>query len=73
MYTGEDIIAETGARVNLEMKLGFGKCKLAVQVPKAHKDAPIGQYAGARVVTVTTQSPLMGPLVGDSTPTPKER
>ena len=49
--TGEDIIAETGARVNLEMKLGFGKCKLAVQVPKAHKDAPIGQYAGARVVT----------------------
>ena len=33
------------------MKLGFGKCKLAVQVPKAHKDAPIGQYAGARVVT----------------------
>ena len=37
--TGEDIIAETGARVNLEMKLGFGKCKLAVQVPKAHKDA----------------------------------
>ena len=49
--TGEDIIAETGARVNLEMKLGFGKCKLAVQVPKAHKDAPIGQYAGCLLYT----------------------
>merc|ERR1719424_941261 len=33
------------------MKLGFGKCKLALQVPEEHKNAPVAAYVGSRIVT----------------------
>jgi ATP phosphoribosyltransferase len=49
--TGEDIVAESGLSVNIGMKLGFGKCKLALQVPEQHKDAPVAAYVGSRIVT----------------------
>jgi len=49
--TGEDIIAETGLPVNVALKLGFGKCKLALQVPEQHKDQPLSAYVGSRIVT----------------------
>ena len=49
--TGEDIVAESGLAVNVKLKLGFGKCKLALQVPKEHEHAPLSSYVGARIVT----------------------
>ena len=39
--TGQDIVAETDVPVNMEQLLGFGKCKLALQVPLEHADTPI--------------------------------
>ena len=52
--TGEDIVAESGVNVNVAMKLGFGKCKLALQVPAEHVNKPLGAYVGSRVVTSFT-------------------
>lgn len=49
--TGEDIIAETGMMVNVSLKLGFGKCKLALQVPIEHAKQPLAAYVGSRIVT----------------------
>ena len=49
--TGEDIVAETDAVIEVALKLGFGKCKLALQVPEEHKSVPVGAYVGSRIVT----------------------
>jgi ATP phosphoribosyltransferase len=49
--TGEDIIAESEVDVKVEMKLGFGKCTLALEVPAKHEDTPLSSYAGSRIVT----------------------
>lgn len=49
--TGEDIVAESEKLVNVNLKLGFGKCKLALQVPEEHKNAPLSAYVGCRIVT----------------------
>lgn len=49
--TGEDIIAETQATVNVLEKLGFGKCRLAVQAPVTSKITDVKVLAGKRIVT----------------------
>ena len=49
--TGEDIVAESGLPVNVALKLGFGKCKLALQVPERHRDESLSAYVGSRIVT----------------------
>jgi len=49
--TGQDIVAETDVPVNMEQLLGFGKCKLALQVPLEHADKPVSAYQGSRIVT----------------------
>jgi ATP phosphoribosyltransferase len=51
LYSGEDIIAETGVSVQKEMQLGFGKCRLSLLVPEINKDARPADYAGHRIVT----------------------
>lgn len=48
--TGEDIIDESGAVVNVLIKLGFGKCRLSVQAPKG-EIADVRQLAGSRIAT----------------------
>ena len=48
--TGEDMIAESGATVNVLMKLGFGKCRLSVQAPKGQCE-DVRKLAGSRVAT----------------------
>ena len=35
----------------VRLKLGIGKCKLALQVPDEHKNQPLSSYVGARIVT----------------------
>jgi len=49
--TGEDIVAESGVSVTVALKLGFGKCRLALQVPEEHVDKQLSDYVGARIVT----------------------
>ncbi len=53
--TGEDIIAETGANVNIDMKLGFGKCRLCVQAPVPHGIRGSNELVGKRIVTSFTK------------------
>ena len=48
--TGEDMIEESGATVNLLMKLGFGKCRLSVQAPRGDVQ-DVRQLAGKRCAT----------------------
>jgi len=48
--TGEDMIAESGATVNVLMKLGFGKCRLSVQAPKGQCE-DVRKLAGSRIAT----------------------
>ncbi len=48
--TGEDIIAESEADVNVLMPLSFGKCKLALLAPTGEVTDPAA-LAGKRVVT----------------------
>merc|ERR1711871_965987 len=49
--TGEGIVAESGVTVTTALKLGFGKCKMALQVPEEHGARPLSDYVGARIVT----------------------
>jgi ATP phosphoribosyltransferase len=51
--TGLDVIQETvpDDEVELIMRLGFGKCKLAVQAPVANNITSVSQLAGKRIVT----------------------
>jgi len=53
--TGEDIIEESGADVNVVMKLGLGKCKLCVQAPVPHEIKSAKELVGKRIVTSFTK------------------
>ena len=53
--TGEDIIQESGADVNLVLKLGLGKCKLCLQAPVPHKIKSAEDLVGKRIVTSFTK------------------
>ena len=49
--TGEDIIQESCADVNVVMKLGLGKCKLCLQAPVPHQIKSAKELVGKRIVT----------------------
>ncbi len=51
--TGHDVILEAQMQdhVTEELRLGFGKCALQVQVPEAGPIKSVEQLAGKRVVT----------------------
>jgi ATP phosphoribosyltransferase len=49
--TGEDIIAESGANVDVQLQLQMGKCKLCLQAPRHLCSKPPSFFAGQRVVT----------------------
>ena len=50
--TGQDLVAERGARVEELLELGFGSCRLEVAVPEESRYERLGDLAGARVATV---------------------
>jgi ATP phosphoribosyltransferase len=50
--TGQDLVAERGARVEELLELGFGSCRLEVAVPEESRYAQIADLAGATVATV---------------------
>ena len=49
--TGQDMCAENGVDVVEMLKLGFGKCKLQVQVPEKSDIKSIDDLVGKRIVT----------------------
>jgi len=49
--TGSDLVQEAGAEVQVRMKLGVGRCKLAICVPTNSDVVQPGQLAGKRVAT----------------------
>ncbi|KAI9017471.1 hypothetical protein BC832DRAFT_588733 [Gaertneriomyces semiglobifer] len=49
--TGQDIIAESNAEVDELLQLGFGKCKLCVQVPINSELKTAKDLVGKRIVT----------------------
>ena len=49
--TGSDLLAESGAPLEVVRRLGFGKCRLAVAVPDDAPDGDVAALAGRRVAT----------------------
>ena len=49
--TGEDMIAEASVDVEILLELGFGKCKLCVQVPIDSGITDVKQLVGKRIAT----------------------
>ncbi|KAI8909954.1 hypothetical protein DFJ77DRAFT_112113 [Powellomyces hirtus] len=49
--TGQDMVAEAGARVDELTQLGFGKCNLSVQVPIKSEYKSAKDLVGKRIVT----------------------
>lgn len=48
---GENILAENPKRVDVIEKLGFGRCRLSVAVPKTDEYGGLGSLAGKRIAT----------------------
>lgn len=49
--TGSDLVAESGVELDTRLKLGVGKCRLAVCVPQESTISEPGQLDGCRVAT----------------------
>lgn len=49
--TGEDIVAESEVDIKVLMELGFGKCNLSLQAPRADHITDPKQLGGTRIVT----------------------
>lgn len=52
---GENVIAEAGKEVDLIEKLGFGKCRLSLAVPKSFEYNSVKDFEGKRVATTYPQ------------------
>jgi len=50
--TGQDLVAERGARVEELLELGFGSCRLEAAVPEESRYERLADLAGATVATV---------------------
>lgn len=48
---GENILAERPKRVETLEKLGFGRCRLSIAVPKSFEYGSISDFAGKRIAT----------------------
>ncbi|NOX18187.1 MAG: ATP phosphoribosyltransferase [Chlorobi bacterium] len=48
---GENIIYETGKRLNIAEKLGFGKCRMSIAVPKSETFNSIKDLEGRKIAT----------------------
>ena len=72
--TGEDMIEESGATVNLLMKLGFGKCRLSVQAPKGTvQDVRTLAGSGSPHPSQSSASAAASPAPAPSLPRPALR
>ncbi len=48
---GENVVLESGRKVDKVMDLGFGKCRLSIAVPKEKKFRSVRDLAGKRIAT----------------------
>ncbi len=48
---GENIVAETGRSIDVIEKLGFGKCRLSLAIPKGENYTTLTELAGKRIAT----------------------
>lgn len=48
---GENIVAETGCRVEVVERLGFGKCRLSIAVPKGFDYSGLTDLQGKKIAT----------------------
>ena len=48
---GENIVAETGRSIDVIEKLGFGKCRLSMAIPKGENYTTLTELAGKRIAT----------------------
>jgi ATP phosphoribosyltransferase len=48
---GENVLVESGAKVKLIEKLGYGKCRLSIAVPKEVKYSGVKDLKGKRIAT----------------------
>jgi ATP phosphoribosyltransferase len=49
--TGLDLVAESGADIEVLAELGYGRCRLAAAVPNASPVVAVGDFDGLRVAT----------------------
>jgi ATP phosphoribosyltransferase len=49
--TGADLLAESGADLEVVRRLGYGRCRLAAAVPRAAVQRDVAELAGLRVAT----------------------
>ncbi len=49
--TGSDLVAESGVDLATRLRLGVGRCRLALCVPEDHPATKVAQLDGARVAT----------------------
>lgn len=52
---GENLLAETGANVSIALRLGFGKCRLCIGLPREKTYNSIEDLSGLRIATSYTQ------------------
>ncbi|MFT3904576.1 MAG: ATP phosphoribosyltransferase [Niabella sp.] len=50
-FVGENVVLEKNKAVDIVEKLGFGKCRLSIALPKSKKDMTIAQLDGLRIAT----------------------
>ena len=50
-FVGENIVAEKNKQVNTIEKLGFGKCRLSIAIPKAGSIRSLSDLAGKKIAT----------------------
>ncbi|HYE56672.1 MAG TPA: ATP phosphoribosyltransferase [Chitinophagaceae bacterium] len=48
---GENVLYEKNRQVQVVEKLGFGKCRLSIAVPRSHEYAGLASLAGKRIAT----------------------
>jgi len=48
---GENVLAENPKKVEIVEKLGFGRCRLSIAVPKAFEYGDVNDFAGRRIAT----------------------
>ncbi len=54
-FVGENLLCETGSHVDIAMRLGFGKCRLSIAVPREKSFTSLSDLNGLRIATSYTK------------------
>ncbi|MCD6346677.1 MAG: ATP phosphoribosyltransferase, partial [Bacteroidales bacterium] len=50
-FVGEDVYSEKGKELDIVLRLGFGKCRLSLAIPKAESYDSPNWFSGKRIAT----------------------